>query len=266
MIKLIRLRTATEVGLRAAEIVAQTVERLPQAVLALPTGSTPMGMYAELGRMHDRGLDFSGVTTFMLDEYFGIAKDNPYSFAGYLDKHFYAKVNVPPARRYNFDSLCSDPEAECGRYDRAIAEAGGFDLAILGIGSNGHVAFNEPGEFISMASHVQRLAEDTINRNRAGLTAGRSAEGSEMSLTTEFPTHAMTVGMGAILNARSLLMLATGEAKASAIAGMMNGRVTTRLPASLLQIHEDCSVLADPAAAGGLGCASAEKQDSQHQP
>ena len=261
MIKLIRLRTASEVRLRAAEIVAETVERQPRAVLALPTGSTPMGMYAELGRMHDRGLDFSGVTTFMLDEYVGISSKNPYSFTGYLDEHFYAKVNVPPGRRHGFDSLCADPEAECRQYDRYIAEAGGFDLAILGIGSNGHVAFNEPDEYISLASHIQRLAEDTISRNRAGTTGQ-----SEMGMTAEFPTHAMTVGMGAILNARSLLMLATGEAKARAIAEMMNERVTTRLPASLLQIHEDCTVLADPAAAAGLGYASLEKRDSYDQP
>ena len=262
MIKLVRLRTPAEVGLRAAQIVAETVERRPQAVLALPTGNTPRGMYAELGRMHDRGLDFSGVTTFMLDEYVGVARDNRYSFTRYLDEHFYTKVNVSPTRRHGFDSLCADTEAECRRYDRAIAEAGGFDLAILGIGSNGHVAFNEPGEFFSLASHIQKLADDTIYRNSGGLTRGEQAGDLEAGLTTEFPTHAMTVGMGAVLNARSLLMLAMGEAKTGAIAEMMNGLVTTRLPASLLQIHDDCSLLADPAAAGGLGYASAEKQDS----
>ena len=208
-----------------------------------------MGMYAELGRMYEKGLDFSRVTVFMLDEYIGIARGNPCSFAGYLDKHFYAKVNVPRARRHGFDSLVADPEAECRRYDRDIAEAGGFDLAILGIGRNGHVAFNEPGGFISLASHAQKLAKDTISRNRAGPTV-------------EFPTHAMTVGMGAILNARSLLLLATGAAKARAIAEMMNGRVTTRLPASLLQIHDNCQVLADPAAARELGCAAGGTQHS----
>ncbi len=219
-------------------------------------------MYKELGRLHDQGLDFSGVTTFMLDEYIGVAKDNRYSFTRYLDEHFYTKVNVSPARRHGFDSLCADPEAECRRYDRAIAEAGGFDLAILGIGSNGHVAFNEPGEFFSLASHTQRLADDTIYRNSGRLTREEQGSDSEAGLATEFPTNAMTVGMGAVLNARSLLMLATGEAKSGAIAEMMNGRVTTRLPASLLQIHDDCSVLADPAAAGDSGNASAEKQDS----
>ena len=255
MLKLVRLRTSAEVGLRAAEIVAETIKRRPEAVLALPTGSTPMGMYAELGRMREQGLDFSRVTAFMLDEYIGIARDNPYSFTGYLDKHFYANVNVPREQRRGFDSLGVDPKAECERYDRDIAEAGGFDLAILGIGSNGHVAFNEPGESVSLASHVQKLAEDTISRNRAGLMRGQQAGSPETQPLAEFPTHAMTVGMGAILNARSLLLLATGAAKAGALAEMMNGRVTTRLPASLLQIHDDCSVLADPAAAGELGCA-----------
>ncbi len=262
MIKLLRLPTLAEVGLRAAEIVAETVKQRPGAVLALPTGNTPMGMYAEMGRMHNQGLDFSRVTVFMLDEYVGVSRESPYSFAGYLDKHFYANVNVPRARRHGFDSLGADPEAECRRYDRDIAQAGGFDLAILGIGSNGHVAFNEPGEFVSLASHVQQLAEDTISRNRSATTGREQAGNPKTEPPEQFPTHAMTVGMGAILNARSLLLLATGAAKARAVAEMMNGRVTTRLPASLLQIHDDCSVLADPAAAREVGCAGGGTQDS----
>ena len=253
MIRLVRLPTPAEVGRRAAEIVGETVKRRPEAVLALPTGSTPMGMYGELGRMCERGLDFSRVTAFMLDEYIGIARDSSYNFAGYLDKYLYANVNVARARRRGFDSLAADPEAECRRYDRDIAEAGGFDLAILGIGSNGHVAFNEPGESVSLASHVQKLADDTIGRNHAGLEGGEQAGAPKTQSLAEFPTHAMTVGMGVILNARALLLLATGAAKAEAIAEMMNGRITTRLPASLLQIHDDCLVLADPAAAGELG-------------
>ncbi len=251
--KVVRLADAIQVGTRAAELVAATVKARRRAVLALPTGETPTSMYVELARMHDQGLDFSQVTVFALDEYVGAAKEGPYTFAGYMDRHFYAKVNVPPAQRHIFDSLSADPEDECKRYDRDIAEAGGFDLAVVGIGHNGHIAFNEPGEFLTPASHVQKLSEETISRNHSAAT-GKDEPGIANAEPAErFPTHAMTVGMDVILNARSILLLATGAAKATAIAKMLNGRITTRLPTSLLQIHHDCSALVDPAAAAELG-------------
>ena len=251
--KLVRLPNAGQAGMRAAQLAAAAVEKRPGTVLALPTGETPKNMYAELARMRDQGLDLSGVTAFALDEYVGAAKESPYSFVSSMGRHFYAELNVPSAQRHVFDSRSDDPEAECRRYDRDIAAAGGFDLAVFGIGNNGHIAFNEPGEFLTLASHVQKLSEDTIRRNHSAAERGQDPEFPGARHVEEFPPHAMTVGMDAILNARSIVLLATAAARTEAIAGMLNGRITTRLPASLLHAHRDCSVLIDPAAAGKLG-------------
>ena len=243
---------AEAVSRRAAGEVAALVRRGGPATVALPTGETPKGMYEELVIMSGQGLDWSGVTVFSLDEYVGVPEASPLNYKDYMERHFFSKVNVPVSGRHIFDSLCASPKAECERYDRLIAEAGGFDLAVVGIGQNGHVAFNEPGERLILPCHVQELSDDTILANRAVTETEARIVGAEVPARDGFPTHAMTVGMAAILGARSILLIATGRSKTEALTSMRDGTMTTRVPASLLQLHENCTIVADAQAAGGM--------------
>lgn len=249
--RLVRFSEATHVGRHAAESIAKTIGERPRAVLGLPTGATPEIFYAELGKLHDSGLDFSRLTIFMLDEYVGMEKDNPLTFASYMDRHFYSKVNVSRQQRHSLNALTTNPQAECKRYERELTEAGGFDLLVLGIGSNGHIAFNEPGPFLTLETHVEKLSEETIKANDRG-TVEKDNSSLSVPAAKTFPTHAMTIGIEAIFSARTVLLLATGATKAEVIAKMVDGHITTQLPASLLQIHHDCLVLVDEAAAAGV--------------
>ena len=237
--------------MRAAELVAETVRENPSAVIALPTGETPKGMYAELGALHRAGLDFSGVTIFNLDEYVGLEASSPLSYAYFMARELYRGINVPESSRRIFDSMAADPEEECRRYDRAVEEAGGIDLAVVGIGRNGHIAFNEPADALHVGSHVQALDRQTLEVNfEVGLRQMAEA-GRPPIPRSKFPTHAMTMGFGPIMAAVRVLVLVTGSAKAEPMRRMLDGTVTTRFPASVLQLHRNCAVLADERAAAG---------------
>jgi glucosamine-6-phosphate deaminase len=215
-----------------------------KAVLGLPTGSTPVGVYRELIRLHrEEDLDFSQVVTFNLDEYFGLPPDAIQSYHRWMHAHFFQHVNVPPENIHipNGTLPLDEVDAHCGNYEREIAEAGGIDLLLLGIGGNGHIGFNEP---FSMRNSRTRLCMlDPVTRKAAA---------SDFFCEDNVPTQAITMGMGTILDARKILLLALGEHKASIIREAAEGPVTDRVPASVLQDHPDASILVDGAAAGAL--------------
>lgn len=227
----------------AARRLVAAVRARPDAVLGLATGRTMRPVYAALARrLREEGLSLAGVRAFALDEYVGVGRDDPRSFRTFLARHVLEATDLPAASLAVPDGLAADPEAEAGRYEAAVREAGGLDLQLLGIGRNGHLGFNEPGAPLGGPCHVQRLAEETLAANREALAAGEAPP----------PRAAITLGLGSILAARACLLVASGAAKAAAVAAAVEGPVTERVPASVLQRHPDATVLLDAAAAAGL--------------
>ncbi len=222
---------------------ASEVREKPTLVLGLPTGRTPLNVYRELVALHGRGeVDFARATTFNLDEFLGLAPEDAGSFRAYMERHFFGHVNLRREHIHFLAGNALDAEAECARYDAAIAAAGGLDLVLLGIGPNGHVAFNEPDEGLLAASHRARLSRES-RLFMAPLFGDEPAR---------VPVAALTLGMAAILQARRVVLLAFGVNKAAAVTAMVHGPVTPRCPASFLQLHRDTEVWLDPASASGL--------------
>jgi glucosamine-6-phosphate deaminase len=226
----------------AAQIVADVLNTKPNAVLGMATGSTPLGLYQELVRLHrEEHLDFSRVTTFNLDEYVGLRVDHPQSYHHFMHEHFFRHVNIPPQNINIPSGTTSNYPAFCQWYEARIAQCGGIDLQILGIGSDGHIAFNEPGSSLSSRTRLKTLSQQTIDDN------ARFFERRE-----DVPIYAITMGVGTILDARRLLLIASGTAKAQAIALAVEGPVTSMVTASALQLHRDAIVIVDDEAAAGL--------------
>ena len=199
-------------------------------------------VYAELARLHrEEGLSFAGVASFNLDEYVGLAPDHPRSYRHDMEKRLFAKIDIARDNTHLPAGDTGDPGAEAFAYEARIEAAGGIDLQLLGIGENGHIGFNEPSSSLGSATRIKRLAPGTIDANRRFFDGGDSV-----------PTHAITVGIGTIMRARSILLLATGERKAAAVASMVEGPVSAFCPASALQYHPKTTVLLDPAAASQL--------------
>jgi glucosamine-6-phosphate deaminase len=227
----------------AADIVDEAVHDRPAGVLALPTGNTPIEMYAQLVDLQRRRrTDWSRVTTFNLDEYVGVSPDHPESYAYFMQQHLFGQLRPPPASRNLPNGPAPDPQAEAERYEAAIANAGGIDLAVLGIGTNGHIGFNEPGDALIAPTHVAEIADETWERNFPALARDGSAEAPRQF------RRAYTMGIGTILQARSILLLASGAAKRVVLRAALEGPVTTRNPASFLQLHPDVTILCDRAA------------------
>jgi glucosamine-6-phosphate deaminase len=225
----------------AARFVAARIRAKPDAVLLLPTGTTPLGMYGRLVELHaEEGLSFARATFFNLDEYLGLAPDHPASYHVYMEENFYKLVDANPARVHVPDGSAPDPEAECERYEAAIREAGGVDLCVLGIGRNGHIGFNEPGAPFGSRTRVVRLAESTRRVNAADFEGNRA------------PERAITVGMQTICEARVALLLASGANKARAVAAAVDGEVSEAVPASMLRRHPNTTFLIDAEAAAAL--------------
>lgn len=234
---------AKEAARALARHVAAALTRRPSIVLGLPTGRTPIQLYAELVRLHRAGeADFSRATTFNLDEFLGITPDHPGSYRSFMQDHLFRHVNVDQRRTHFLDGATADADAECRRYEEAIAGAGGIDLQIVGIGTNGHIGFNEPAPELHARTHRVRLKPET-RRSNAALFGGDPER---------VPAEALSMGMSTILHARSIVLLATGKSKASCIERMVNGRITTSLPASFLQLHDDVEIVLDEGAAGKL--------------
>ena len=228
-----------EMSLLVADKITALVRRKPTAVLGLATGSTPLGLYEELVRRHrEEGLDFSQVTTFNLDEYWGLAADHPASYHYFMQQNLFAHINVRPEAIHIPSGVAANIEEECARYEAAIRQAGGIDLQILGIGRNGHIGFNEPGTPFDSRTHIVDLAEDT-----------RRANARFFNSIDEVPRHAVTMGIATIVEAREILLLASGAEKAWAVAQTLEGEVTPAVPASVLQKHPRAIVVADRVAA-----------------
>lgn len=227
--------------LRAARIVAGLLRAKPDATLALPTGATPRAIYAELVRQHQaEGLSFARAQAFNLDEYVGVAPQHPGSFRRALQEALYRHVDLPPEQAHAPDGVAADVSGACARYEAQIARAGGLDLALLGLGRDGHIAFNEPTSSLQSRTRVKTLAEETRAANQAAFGAD------------PVPRHALTMGIATILSARRCVLVAFGDAKAQAVARMVEGPLTAMVPASALQLHARATVIVDEAAAARL--------------
>ena len=232
-------QTYEQTSLQAAKIVANQVRNNPRTVLGLATGKSPQGLYQELIRLHrEEGLDFSDVTTFNLDEYVGVPKDHPQSFHTQIHQTFLDHINVKPENVHIPEGSAKDLEKACNGYEKAIRDAGGIDLQILGIGRTGHIAFNEPISSLVSRTRLKTLSKETILDNE------KIGEG--------IPTVAITMGIGTILEARQMLLIASGNAKAEAIAKSIEGPLTASVSTSALQLHSDVRVLLDETAAANL--------------
>ncbi|PYQ34797.1 MAG: glucosamine-6-phosphate deaminase [Acidobacteria bacterium] len=222
---------------RAASILLEAIRSDPHAVLGLPTGRTPIGMYDRV--VHECSKQyhcFREVTTFNLDEYVGIPREHPGSYFTFMKQHLFDHVDLDPARTHIPDSMARDPKDECARYERTIVAAGGLGLTFLGLGSNGHIAFNEPGTPFDSRTRVVELTPSTRKAN-APLFAG-----------DRVPTRAITMGIGTILDSRQIVLLAGGKDKHEAIARLQSGERTIDFPASALWKHADVKVLVDTTA------------------
>lgn len=223
--------------------IAQSLAEKPDLVLGLPTGRTPIRLYHELGAMHAKGqIDFARATTFNLDEFLGIPSTHPGSYRSFMQEHLFSRVNLSPERINIPNGAAADPAAECERYERAIAEAGGIDLQLLGIGTNGHIGFNEPARELAAMTHRVVLKASTRHSN-AGLFGGDESQ---------VPKEALSVGMATIMHARGIVLMATGKSKARCIQRVVHGPITTKLPASFLQLHRHVELMLDESAASAL--------------
>ncbi|MCG8648490.1 MAG: glucosamine-6-phosphate deaminase [Pirellulales bacterium] len=227
---------------RVADLFADQIRSSPQSVLGLATGGTPVEAYRELIRMHrEEGLDFSQVATFNLDEYVGLAPDHPQSYRYFMQQQLFDHINVDPQRTQVPDGLAGDLDTDAHRYEQQIQTAGGIDLQLLGIGHNGHIAFNEPGAPLDSRTRVVQLAEQTIEKNSRFFDS-----------PADVPRTALTMGIQTILAAKRIVLLATGEAKAAAVCRAIEGEADPSHPASLLQHHPRVTYVLDEAAAARL--------------
>ncbi|MGI9455157.1 MAG: glucosamine-6-phosphate deaminase [Aeoliella sp.] len=231
-----------EMSRAAAQVVADVMNTKPNAVLGLATGSTPLGVYQELARMHkEDGLDFSRVTTFNLDEYVGLPAGHEQSYHYFMQENFFQHVNIPAQNTYVPSGTTSNYESFCQWYEKQIEECGGIDIQLLGIGSDGHIAFNEPTSSFTSRTRLKTLAEPTIDDN------ARFFERRE-----DVPIYAITMGVGTILESRQLLMVANGKNKAHAVAASIEGPLNSMFTASALQLHPSSIVFLDDDAASEL--------------
>jgi len=205
-------------------------------VLGLPTGSTPIGMYLRLIAMNRAGeIDFSKVTTFNLDEYYPIKRDNHQSYYRFMFDNLFDKINININNINILNGEVSDADSECREYEKKIESAGGIDLMVIGLGANGHIGFNEPGDFLIPGTHVADLTENTKEQNKRFFNS-----------IDEVPSSSFTMGMGSILKAKKILMLVSGDSKKEVFKKFLNEeKITTKIPVSFLHLHRDVTVLAD---------------------
>ena len=234
--KIIRTKDYADMSRKAANIISAQVIMKPDCVLGLATGGTPVGTYEKLVERYNEGdLDFSEVTSVNLDEYRGLPKEHPESYWSFMHRNLFDHVNIDPAHINLPDGTNMDAEAECKRYDEVIRSVGGVDLQLLGIGNDGHIGFNEPNEAFELGTHCVDLKEETIEANK------RFFDGNADLV----PKQAYTMGIKTIMQARKVLVVANGLAKAKAVKAVVSGPVTPECPGSILQMHPDCILVAD---------------------
>lgn len=236
--RIIHAKDYDDMSRKAANVISAQVILRPESVLGLATGTTPIGAYRQLIDWYEKGdVDFSRVTTYNLDEYRGLGHEDPQSYHRFMRENLFDRVDVDPANVHVPDGANPDAADACASYDRAVEGAGYCDLQLLGIGRNGHIGFNEPADAFSKGTHCVDLAESTIRAN------ARLFERE-----ADVPRQAYTMGVQTIMMARMILMVASGPEKAEAVRDMCLGPVTPRVPASILQLHTNCVVVADEAA------------------
>jgi len=239
---LILRKTYEDLSQKGARLVADRLRRKPNLVLGLATGSTPLGLYkALIEKCKNEGLDFSKITTFNLDEYIGLPRSHEQSYHYFMHESFFKHINLDPRHTHVPDGMARDIEAQCEWYEQRIVEVGVIDLQILGIGANGHLAFNEPGSSLGSRTRIKTLSERTV-RDNARFFASMD----------QVPRYAITMGIGTIMEARELLILASGESKADAVKAAVEGPITATCPASICQMHRRAYIIIDEAARSKL--------------
>lgn len=237
--KIIITKNYEELSKVAANEMAETIKSNPKAILGLATGGSPIGMYKELIRMNKEGeIDFSTITTVNLDEYIGLSGEHTQSYRYFMNDNLFNHINIDKKNTYVPNGLAKNIEEECKNYDAKIADLGGTDVQLLGIGNNGHIAFNEPDQELVAGTHLTGLTEDTIKANARFFDS-----------IDEVPKTALTMGLGGIMKSKKIIVIASGEGKAEAVKAMVNGKISTNMPASMLQMHRDVVVIIDEAAA-----------------
>lgn len=231
----LKFQSEQQLNAVAAGMITALVQTNPRAVLGLATGGTPVGIYRELIQAYQQGsVSFKDVRTFNLDEYAGLEPEHNQSYAYYMREKLFAHIDVPSDRIHIPNGLAADLQAECKRYDQMLEQAGQVDLQLLGLGHNGHIAFNEPGEELQSGTHVVKLAEETIRANARFFDS-----------IDDVPTEAITMGVGSILKAKTIMLVVKGADKAEIVHRALRGPITTQCPASLLQTHPSLIVLVD---------------------
>ena len=236
--ELVRAKDYTDMSRKAANIISAQVILHPDTILGLATGDTPKGTYAQLAEWQKKGdCSFARCSSYNLDEYVGLSDDHPQSYHYFMRKYFFDLVDIDIANTHVPDGAAEDPAAACEEYDRMVAAAGYPDLQLLGIGRNGHIGFNEPDDHFARGTHVVDLTESTIEANSRLFDS-----------IDDVPRQAMSMGIQTIMLARRILVLASGADKAQAVRDMVFGLITPKVPASILQLHPNCTVIADEAA------------------
>lgn len=231
--RIVKVKNYEEMSRQAANVIAAQIMLDPHTVLGLATGSTPIGTYDRLIELCKQGdVDFSGVTTINLDEYYGLDDSHDQSYRYFMNEHLLTKVNIKLANTHVPNGKAANIEAECRRYDTLIESAGGIDLQLLGIGHNGHIGFNEPADEFVMNTHCVTLGESTINAN------SRFFESKD-----QVPKKALTMGIKAIMQAKKALLIASGDDKREILRKALFGPVTPAVPASILQLHKNLIVI-----------------------
>ena len=249
--KILSATDYNDMSRKAANIISAQVILYPNSVLGLATGSTPLGVYRQLVEWYRKGdIDFSRVHSVNLDEYVGLAPEHDQSYHYYMKENFFRHVNIKLENTNVPDGLAKDSDAECARYDKLITDLGGIDLQLLGIGNTGHIGFNEPDQDFNKMTHKVELKQKTIDANARFFSSA-----------DEVPKYALTMGMKAIMQAKKILLVANGEGKAEILCRSLFGPVTPAVPASILQLHPDVTVVADEAA---LSAINAKRGDSSH--
>lgn len=236
--RVVRTKDYADMSRKAANIISAQVLVKPDCILGLATGDTPIGTYAQLVEWYEKDdIDFSQVRSYNLDEYVGLSNDDPQSYHYFMNEHLFSKTNFKLENTHVPDGASADPQAACASYDAEVAAAGYPDLQLLGIGHNGHIGFNEPSDHFSVGTHVVTLTQSTIEANSRLFDS-----------IDDVPRQAISMGAQTIMFSKRVLVIASGEGKAQAVHDMLFGPITPQCPASILQLHKHCTLVADEAA------------------
>ena len=239
--KLYVCKNYEEMSAKAADVVASVVTLKPDCVIGLATGSTPVGMYQKLAELNRAGkIDFKDVKTYNLDEYYPIKPTDDQSYRYFMNKNLFYNINIDINNTHVLNGEAADPEAECAAYDKAIEAAGGIDIQVLGIGNNGHIGFNEPDDELVAATHKTGLTASTIEANSRFFASA-----------DDVPKFALTMGMAPIMKAKRIIILISGKGKHAVLREMLDGKLTTKNPATFLNLHSDVTVVCDEDAYNG---------------